>query len=194
MSITLTNDNFEWILGIMTCGGHIDYRDIFTQACRYCKLDIVKWVTQYHTNDIILSEKINDYNFIYRTIIEDSFVYSCINGHLEIAKWLFEIYPNMDIKYVKKYYTEKNYELKFNMFADGDEFKEYCKTKVGEWLLQIIPDIDMKYSNTRRCKCSLCKNMNKNVVYEDEEHDYEDEDEEDDYEYEYEEDDYNFIK
>jgi len=81
-------------------------------------------------------EKFKQLEFEYSHILKSSFYdlmfqHSCASGYLDIAKWLLEIKPNIDIFY-------NNNEL----FYDSCDHLEVLK-----WLYQINPNIDISYNN-----------------------------------------------
>lgn len=62
-----------------------------------------------------------------------SFRFACFNGHLELAKWLYSIRPNMNISNL-----------------DEDPFRIACQRghlEVIKWLYQIKPTIDISTGN-----------------------------------------------
>jgi len=150
--ITLTSISFEWLLNNIQYGD-IDYRNIFKDACYNGEIEIIKWITQNHIDDIMPPKKFDDFNFMYKHIFEDGLIYALRKSHLEIAKWLLEIYPNMNVKYVKNEYNDIINDMVYGIYI-ADNF--ICKREVEKLLLQIKPNV--KYSS--KCLCSLCKNTN----------------------------------
>ena len=70
--------------------------------------------------------------------IRTIFHHTCMSGQLDIAKYFFKIYPNVDIS-VYDYHT----------------FRMVCywgKLNVAKWLLKIKPDIDIAAEDIMRLK------------------------------------------
>jgi hypothetical protein len=59
----------------------------------------------------------------------DAFGLACVNGHLEVAQWLLQIKPNINIS------AENEYAFYFACFGGHLE--------VAQWLLQVKPTIDI---------------------------------------------------
>jgi hypothetical protein len=75
---------------------------------------------------IICDESLNIY-------FDDLFNLICLNGHLEVTKWLFEIKPDINIS--------NNSELPFRSACEKGHLK------IAKWLLKIKPDINISINN-----------------------------------------------
>ena len=89
---------------------------IFTGACEMGYLLVVKWLI-----DIIPNLEPN--------IIHIGFDFACINGHLNLAQWLYKIYPFINI-------SEHNEQI-FRFTC------EFGHLDVAKWLMYVKPSINV---------------------------------------------------
>ena len=96
----------------------------FGQACCYGNLNIA---------DLLLRKR-DTYQFIdISTDYEYAFRMACENGHLEVAQWLLQVKPNIQVDALNEW-----------------AFRNACMMrhlKVAKWLLQVKPDIDISVKN-----------------------------------------------
>ena len=96
-----------------------NYAILFNKTIIFGKLDVCKYYNKY-------------YNFDIKTIT-DSFHLTCMNGHLEIAKWLINTFPNIDI------HAEDEYAFRYSCYNGN--------LLIAKWLIEIFPNIDIHAYN-----------------------------------------------
>ena len=106
------------------------------------QFEVVKWLSEINPNYKLIIEdgKITNYYIVKQD--EETFRLSCSSGHLDIAKWLFETIPSIDISL--------NYDEIFYSSCAND------RLEVAKWLLEIKPDIDisLNYDEIFDASCS----------------------------------------
>ena len=122
--------------------------DLFIRACQTGKIDCATWM--FHQIDP--SEKLK----------EEAFWWSCYHGHLEVAQWLYEISPTLDIC-AKRYDVFRSacnnghlpiaqwlyeiYEVKPTLEIFSETFAWACyegHLPVAQWLYEIHPILDVQ--------------------------------------------------
>ena len=131
------NEMFEWSLRAACSQGQLEVAQwlleikpdinihictmVFDTICENGHLILAKWFF-----DWLLKKKTN-LNF------EQTFHWVCFYGKLEVAQWLLEIKPDINI----------------NGVPHESTFKKVCENghlKVAQWLLEIKPNIDISYN------------------------------------------------
>ncbi len=107
----------------------INFANYFENACTNGQLCIAKMLFYF----IPHMRKHISYNYTFRVI--------CSHGHLEVAKWLLEVHPNMI----------PNYEFEFALTCQNGHLE------VAQWLLQINPTINISAINEHAFR-SACFN------------------------------------
>jgi len=145
--------------------------DLFMVLCRYGYIETLKW--------FLTKEKINIHGNN-----EEAFMYSCIDNHLEVAKWLIEISKEnnkiINIHFlhdlvfrfscwngyieIAKWLIEISKESGeiINIHANNDdEFKKSCKwnnLEIAKWLCSLCDEYYIEIENNRIVKYGI-KNM-----------------------------------
>ena len=94
--------------------------DSFIELCNKGSLEKVKTEVKKNSN-------------LNLTSFKKAFCNTCINGHLEIAKWLLEIKPDINV-------SIDDEQLFYNTCINGH-------LKVAKWLLKIKPDINISIND-----------------------------------------------
>jgi hypothetical protein len=111
-----------------------------------------------------IKRKLNFKKSIHFNINVSTFIFMCKNGHFEMAKWIFQMKPNIDINIDDKkvfYYACRNghlvvaqwlYQIMIiEKYRIVDGVHAACKNgyfKVAKWLFKKIKKIINKYQNT----------------------------------------------
>lgn len=68
---------------------HTKYQTLFISACENNNMDIAQF---------ILIKLHNNLNFtLLPVLLEKAFRKACLNGHLDMSKWIFDMKPNIDV-------------------------------------------------------------------------------------------------
>jgi uncharacterized protein len=79
--------------------------------------------------------KLNRWKNFESYINEEGFFWACENGHLEVAKWLLSVKPDIEISDSHWYYSDE--------YCPLDGACENGHLEVAKWLLSVKPDIDI---------------------------------------------------
>jgi ankyrin repeat protein len=146
---------------------------IFLLPCKYGHFEVARWLISIkpNINDIPCQQiMITNSNGRLFTPIDLSNEYpfreSCRNGHLEIAKWLLEIDPRINIGSIYGYHeinifidscyrgqlhiAQWLYQFNNNLVYITRAFAMSCKNghlHIVKWLMDIAPDIDISIDN-----------------------------------------------
>ena len=79
-----------------------------------------------------IKRKLKFKNSIHFNINVSTFIFMCKNGHFEMAKWILQMKPNIDIS--------DEYEDAFNNACQNRHFE------IAQWLLKMKPNFDINYA------------------------------------------------
>lgn len=141
-------DVVKWLYSISSEIDENTYCDAFEYSCTYSQLsNESSWLSQesHHLDSQGLSQEshhLETAKFLYNTISSfnknytiktdnDIFIKCCYNGHIDIAKWLYSMYPN-----AKCFVTNENVKFLFtyssvehaSVYNDKDSYQMVSKT------------------------------------------------------------------
>jgi ankyrin repeat protein len=161
----LTNDILELSFEYACNNGHIDIckllleynpnivitASMFRGSCQNGHLTLSKWLYALtpqldHLNDSN-NFNINNFNnfnhFDYQELIDQNvFKLTCKFGHLNVAKWLYEIQPNI---------RDQTFNISFLLACENNHLE------TAKWLIQLKPNLDITIENNKlfNMKCFI---------------------------------------
>ena len=122
---------------------HIDEEKPFRLCCKYGNLEMAMWLyylsnemnneinmTKWISYDLVYSLKKPFLNVLsFKRVIDDALCCCCVNGNLEMAKWIYSISKEID------------HDLILNMHVNGEEPVRLCfqynNFEMAKWLIEL---------------------------------------------------------